>query len=173
MTGIFLDIDQSKLDDIVKNFDASKKVLDEAGKKAISKTVNWIRQTALVEIEAKTKVPKAVLSSRAKVYLDKDKAWFGAYRINFIRLGAKQVAGGVQAGSIFIPGAFIAKLRDGASEGVYKRKGKAKFPVVGFKKVIAQDVENVVKNDILNKVNDKLLENLKEELSEWEINKNS
>lgn len=174
--GLFLDIDQSKLDDIVKGFDGSKKVLQEVSDKAIAQTVNWIRDTALVEIAQKTKVPAAILSSRAKAYLDNDKAWFGAYRINFMRMHPTQVAGGVQAGGTFIPGAFIAKLRPGAKEGIYLRKGKAKFPVIGVgKKVIAPDVEQVVKNDILQKVNDKLLENLQKGLKEkgWETNKSS
>lgn len=174
MSGIFLDIDQSKLDEIAKNFQGSQKVLDEAGKKAITKTVNWIRETALVDIEQKTKVPAAFLSSRVKTYPDNNKAWFGVYRINLIKMGAKQVSGGVQVGSIFLPGAFIAKLRDGASAGIYMRKGKAKFPVIGLtKKKIAPEVQQVINKDILQKVNDKLLENMKEELKGWEITKNS
>ena len=88
-------------------------------------------------------------------------------------MGAQQTPTGVQVGDLIIEHAFIAKInKNQTQEGVYIRKGKARFPVLTQKKVIADVATNVFQNDILERVNNKLIENLKAELK-WEIDKSS
>jgi len=121
------------LDKIAREFEADKKEVEKASKRALKKTANWIKTQVVKELSRATGIKQKIIRDRLKVKSLKDlkaSVWSGLNRISLMRLDPKQNKKGVRAGKLFRQSAFLSPIRKGSSKLiVYKRRGKERLPV--------------------------------------------
>jgi len=102
-----------------------------AWRRALRKTVVWIKSQVAREISKATGISQKVLRQRLYFFLrsrDAGKVWLGLNAIEASRLGApRQTRTGITAGRFRFPGAWTMKNRDPQGT-VYQRTGNARLP---------------------------------------------
>lgn len=158
-------VDQTELDIITHELDATEKAVNLAMKRTIRRMSAWIRVRAGRAIRQETKLKADVLRSRLKLMKFKTRkdaakggVWIGYNPIDISRMPYSQqdevgVVAGQGAGAVkyfdhaFMgpkPGVKARSLRGGA----FIRKGKARGPIERVGYDIAKEVEKALGDDI-------------------------
>ena len=131
---------------VQQKMNATNRQVVTAGTRAIKKTLRWIGSQGRRQIAKRNKLP--VKSLRGRVRMSQPTAssqvghvWFGIDDMPAIQVGAKQTATGVQTRGRFFKSAFIANVY--GTVNVFKRKDKARFPVI-VQKVQLEGAEEIL-----------------------------
>jgi hypothetical protein len=165
---INLEIKQSQIDAIAKNFAAQEKHINLALQRTIRKLSRWAITHLAREISKETKLPNAVIKKRIKSFFSPDrkssKIWLGLEPVSAMHLAPKQVPTGVSAKGNIFKGAFIAKGVHGRAQ-VFKRLGKDRLPLqkqtISIEKDADMTIELVVLPQIQNRFNKLFTEELR------------
>ena len=135
-TVIDFTVDIDDLVDLVKDFEATPKIAEQAMRAAINRTVDYIRvqfqRRNLSDLAFKS---KAIRKRLRGAYFQKGKLariWFGYKPLDLMdaKPGPRQTKRGVRAGRQFYPSAFLATQREGSRSGVFIRKDKRRLPII-------------------------------------------
>lgn len=103
----------------------SDAAFQNAWRRALRKTGNWVRVHVAKRLSAATRIPQKVIKQRVYFFLRSQmhgKVWLGLNPIEAGRLGsARQTRAGVTVGRHRFPGAWVMRYRDPG--GVYRRTG--------------------------------------------------
>lgn len=132
-----LQFDADGLESIAASFKATPAQVDKALGAALRKMANWLRAQSIKGLSKELRVRQGILRGRLRTFrLDRRgdeqgmKLWYGLDPVSYARLGApRQTAAGVKVAGHFIAGAFVARQKNGAL-AVFKRKGRARLPLV-------------------------------------------
>ena len=124
---IHVQIDASSLAEMMSLL--SGKALDAAWRRALRKTLAWIKSQVAKTISADTNIPQKILRRRLKTRLgNTGTAWLGMNPIKAQRLGnTRQNKVGVSAGRFRFPGAFLIGRAPGTT--AFRRVGKSRLPI--------------------------------------------
>ncbi len=142
-------VERERLHAALTGLNATNAQVKRAGTRAIKKTTAWVRGQGARRIAKRNDVPYKAMRRRTRNNITKDFhdgrprgiVWFGLDEMRAIFAGAKQTGTGVQARSHAFPGAFIGAVYGPLN--VFKRKGKARFPVV-VQKIELEDAETIL-----------------------------
>jgi len=165
-----VDLNFQAADKLLEDFVLTEKQVAAASKRALKKTVKRLdtrfRKDATLALRLKSKD----LSRRVKVRMARDGSgavlWFGLNPISMVHLGPRVSGSGIKAGQHFRDKAFIAKMPSGAI-GVYKRKSKARLPLVKQQVSIRRQAERIVRALAERQLEADYLKTLEQELN-WE-----
>ncbi len=143
---LMITVERDQLAAAQQSLNATNAQVDRAGTRAINKTLNWVSGQGRRQIAKRHDVPlksmrPRVRISRAKNGKARGIAWFGLDEMRAIFADAKQTETGVTARSHEFKGAFIANVYGPLN--VFKRKGKARFPVV-VQKIELEHAEEIM-----------------------------
>ncbi|MEM6602504.1 MAG: hypothetical protein AAF621_00485 [Pseudomonadota bacterium] len=131
-----LDIKAQSVQKLLKDFPLDETKISAAHNAALRKTGTYLNRISVKELSTELQLAISILKSRIKRYrlssvgkTQKLKIFFGLNAIPMAQLDPEAVTGGVKAGPAFAQKAFIARIQRKAKPGVYKRKGKRRFPV--------------------------------------------
>jgi hypothetical protein len=124
---------------IIDALAVTEKAARRAAVRAINDTAKWLKSNASKEIAKETGVPSAFMKKRffirkaiAKQVDSPVSARISVnlYDVRALNLGPlKQTATGAKAGKFTFDKAFVATMHSSRGQSIYKRKGKARFPV--------------------------------------------
>ncbi len=165
---INLEIKQSQVNLIAKNFAAEEKNINLALQRTIRKLSRWAITHLAREISKETKLPNTIIKKRMKSFFSSDKKnlkiWLGLEPVSAMHLAPKQVQVGVSAKGNVFKGAFIAKGLNSRAQ-VFKRLGKARLPLqkqtVSIEKNADMAIELIVLPQIKNRFNKIFTEELR------------
>lgn len=178
MTGMSLKISgvsQHDFQHLINFFGITEKRAQLAYRRAVDKTMTWLKREASKDISGQTGIPMKVLRKRLQAYrtskaLMRGKVWFGlnALDADYISSG-RQIKAGVKVGRHFFPGAFKASIysskqkiwirksskhfdpnmypsrRGRATGGVVNDESRGRFPVVKVR-VDIEEAEDIFVN---------------------------
>lgn len=143
---IVVSVYRDQLYAVQEQMNATNRQVATAGTRAIKKTLRWIGSHGKRQIAKRNQLP--LKSLRGRVRMSQPTAasqvghvWFGISDMPAINLGAKQTATGVQTRGRFFKSAFIANVY--GTLNVFKRKDKARFPVI-VQKVPLESAEEIL-----------------------------
>lgn len=122
------------LEETQTQLNATNAELARASRRAINKTLSWVRTHGRRAIARESGVPMKALRQRIFVtpatdHTQHGSVWFGIAPIKAIYIGtAYQTRSGVTVGRHSFPGAFLARMPSG-HRGVFKRVGRARLPI--------------------------------------------
>jgi len=158
-------VSSGEVERIAKAFLPSEKLMRNATNAAIKKTLRWAMTLAVREIRYVTGLPAGVLRQRIQTFWRRGsgRLFLGLRPVPLWQLDPRQTNAGVTAkGGVKISGAFIADMLD--HPAVFKRVGKANYPIE-YQRVFFDDVaRNVIEGDILPKIEGKFYNLLEHEL---------
>lgn len=130
-----VDIDTSGLEDIVVRQAATTRAVKSAMRSTVSRMGRWMRTRVVKALGKEYDITQRVLRRRLKRYnvqVDGDevfvKVFAGLDPVGLSSLNPKQQLKGVRARGHFRQSAFIVNV--GGRQEVFKRKGKARYPLV-------------------------------------------
>lgn len=149
------DIDDRKMDAIVKEFAATPRQVEQAYGRAMKRTAGTLRRLATSGLKTELGLRNTqALRRRIKEYRlggrsgRRVKLWFGA---NDLPLSAfkgrpQKTGAGIKFGDTVIHGAFLAKR--GGKRGVFRRVGSAAFPIAEVLMPVADRIMTFVEDDV-------------------------
>ncbi len=146
---------------------ALPKTIFRAQRSAVSGTTTWAKKELQTRMATRTKIPKKAFSAirvKAKRNNETGTVWIGLDPIKARYAGRVRAdigGGGALAGEYYFERGFVAKMKSG-SESVFKRKGRARLPIVeqtvnikvGFEvaDVLARDAQQELRRRFADKV---------------------
>jgi len=149
------DIDDRKMDAIVKEFAATPRQVEQAYGRAMKRTAGTLRRLATSGLKTELGLRNTqALRRRIKEYRLGGrsgrgvKLWFGA---NDLPLSAfkgrpQKIGTGIKFGDTVIHGAFLAKR--GGKRGVFRRVGASAFPIAEVLMPVADRIMTFVEDDV-------------------------
>jgi len=152
-------VSQQDFQHLINYFGITEKRSQLAFRRAVDKTMTWLKKQASKDISGQTGIPMKVLRKRLLSYrttktLMRGKVWFGLRAIDADRISAgRQLRAGVKVGKLNFPGAFKQSIyssdkkiwirrsskhfdpnlypsRKGRSGGEFTSRSGGRFPVV-------------------------------------------
>jgi hypothetical protein len=126
---------ESQIEKIVGSINALPKQVAQAATFALNRTAEWMKGQVSKEISAEKRLKLKLIRDRISISRANKKNLQSLLNCNFRGIYARdlgsmrQTSEGAKAGGQLFPGAFVATLRKGAKAGIYRRKGKERFPV--------------------------------------------
>jgi hypothetical protein len=126
---------ESQIQKIADSINALPEQANQAAMHALNRTAEWMKGQVSKELSAEKRIKLKVIRDRIKIARADKKNLQSLLNCDFKGilardLGAmKQTPEGAKAGGQLFPGSFIASLRLGAKQGIYRRKTKKRFPV--------------------------------------------
>lgn len=142
-------VERERLNAALTGLNATNAQVKRAGTRAITKTTAWVRGQGRRQIAKRHDLPLKSMRPRARTNVNKNFhdgrprgiVWFGLDDMRAIFAGAKQTGTGVQARSHDFKSAFIANVYGHLN--VFKRKSRARFPVV-VQKIPLEHAEEIL-----------------------------
>lgn len=151
---IDVSIHEGRIQQLVLDLAATEKQTEKALRSTISKMASWMRTRTVRGLSDELKMQQRIIRRRLKAAKFKQTAhggfatiWYGLNPVGLVHLGARQTkspGGGVkvkQAGGINLPGAFIARMKNG-HQGVFKRRDKRRLKIDEQDAPIQQPADN-------------------------------
>ena len=172
MVNLYVDV--KGVEEVINSFEMSIKDTNIATKRAMKRTLDWIRSKSVKEISVQTGIQARELRKRFKIKVKSNGlsgvVWYGILPVSLIHLKPKKTKTGIKAGirgQIVRQGAFIAPRRSGDSVlQVYKRTGSTRFPIDKQTEIIKTDVQTFI-SKIKPELEKKLLNELRHQLK-WQ-----
>jgi hypothetical protein len=126
---------ESQIEKIVSSINALPEQVNQAAIFALNRTAEWMKGQVSKEISAEKRIKLKAIRDRIFIARANKKNLQSLLNCNFRGIYARdlgsmrQTPEGAKAGGHLFPGAFVATLRKGAKTGIYRRKGKERFPV--------------------------------------------
>jgi hypothetical protein len=126
---------ESQIKKIVGSINALPEQANQAAMRALNRTAEWMKGQVSKNLSAEKRLKLKLIRDRIAISRANKKNLQSLLNCNFRGILArdlgsmKQTQEGAKAGGQMFPGAFIATLKPGAKQGIYRRKGKERFPV--------------------------------------------
>lgn len=175
LIGKMLTVDASQLEAIAQELAGTDAEVKTALKRAINRTVMWMKTRAKQALSKGLKIPSRIIQARLRHSLFTGeitsadtrlaRIWVGLNPISAARLKPKQNKRGVTAGGELFPGAFMATGRSG-NRHVYRRMGKSRLPIESVYKDI-QHGQEIIENQVFEGWEEFLYQRFEHELK-WQ-----
>lgn len=147
-----LKIEQSKKNEMVLFLDAleaTPKQIQTAARRALNKTARWMRTTIARKVAKEKDVGVGLIRKSIKLDTASGQKFSSELKlgrrsrvVSAYKTGrARQTKKGVRVKGRFYEGAFIATMPKTGHKGVYRRKGKERFPLQEMYFVIAPAIQ--------------------------------
>jgi hypothetical protein len=142
---------ESRIEKIVGSINALPEQVGQAAALALNRTAEWLKGQVSKEISAEKRIKLKLIRDRISIAGANKKNLQSLLNCNFRGILARdlgsmrQTPEGAKAGGQLFPGAFVATLRKGAKAGIYRRKGKERFPVKSVTIPIFDEAMKIVK----------------------------
>lgn len=149
------DIDK-QIDRISDSIDAMPEVAARAAVYALNRTAGWLKEQIADEVSKEKRIKLQLIRDRIKVLIANKRRMSTTLKCDFRGImvsdlrNAKQTPQGVVAGGILYPHAFIATIKKGGLDGVYRRVGRERFPVRAVRLSIYEEAERAI-TELLDK----------------------
>jgi hypothetical protein len=125
----------TQIEKIVGSINALPEQVSRAAIFALNRTAEWMKGQVSKELSAEKRLKLKLIRDRIAIARAGRKNLQSLLHCNFHGILARDLGSmrqtpvGAKAGGQLFPGSFIASLKPGAKAGIYRRKGKARFPV--------------------------------------------
>jgi hypothetical protein len=126
---------ESQIEKIVSSINALPEQVAQAATLALNRTADWMKGQVSKELSAEKRIKLKAIRDRIFILRANKKNLQSLLNCNFRGIFARdlgsmrQTPAGAKAGGQIFPGSFIATLKPGAKQGIYRRKTKKRFPV--------------------------------------------
>jgi hypothetical protein len=126
---------ESQIEKIVSSINALPEHVSQAAIFALNRTAEWMKGQVSKNLSAEKRIKLKAIRDRISITRANKKNLQSLLNCNFRGILARdlgsmrQTQEGAKAGGQLFPGSFIASLKPGAKEGIYRRKTKKRFPV--------------------------------------------
>jgi hypothetical protein len=126
---------ESQIEKIVSSINALPEQVSRAAIFALNRTAEWMKGQVSKELSAEKRLKLKLIRDRIAIARAGRKNLQSLLNCNFRGILARdlgsmrQTPAGAKAGGQLFEHAFIASLKPGAKEGIYRRKTKKRFPV--------------------------------------------
>jgi hypothetical protein len=140
----------AQIEKIVSSINALPEQVAQAATLALNRTAEWMKGQVSREISADKRLKLKIIRDRIAISRANKKNLQSLLNCNFRGILArdlgsmKQTPKGAVAGGVLFEHAFIASLRRGAKAGIYRRKGKERFPVKSVRISIFDDAKKII-----------------------------
>ena len=145
---------QRQIEDIIRTINALPEQVTRAAALSLNRVADWMKSQTSRTISKEQRIKLKLIRDRIKVSRASKRSLQSLLNCDFqgvkaIDLGKPRQTkpGTVVAGRLF-KHAFIARLKKGGAEGVYRRVGKKRFPLISARVEIYDDAVNIV-SDLL------------------------
>jgi hypothetical protein len=125
----------TQIEKIVGSINALPEQVIQAVIFALNRTAEWMKGQVTRGISEEKRIKLKAVRDRVSIARANKKNLQSLLNCNFRGILARdlgsmrQTPEGAKAGGQLFPGSFIASLKPGAKAGIYRRKGKERFPV--------------------------------------------
>jgi hypothetical protein len=125
----------TQIEKIVGSINALPEQAVQAAMFSLNRTAEWMKGQVSKELSAEKRLKLKLIRDRISIARANKKNLQSLLNCNFRGILAhdlgsmKQIPEGAKVGGQLFPGAFIASLKPGAKQGIYRRKTKKRFPV--------------------------------------------
>jgi hypothetical protein len=161
----------SQIEKIVSSINALPEQVAQAAVFALNRTAEWIKGQVSKEISAEKRLKLKLIRDRIAIARANKGNLQSLLNCNFRGILARdlgslrQTPPGAKAGGRLFEGAFIATLRPGAKDGVYKRKTKKRFPVKSVTIPIFDEATRIIEELVGNEARAVFEKRFKHEIS--------
>jgi hypothetical protein len=126
---------ESQIEKIVGSINALPDQVTQAAIFALNRTAEWMKGQVTRGISEEKRIKLKAVRDRVSIARANKKNLQSLLNCNFRGILARdlgsmrQTPEGAKASGQLFPGSFIASLKPGAKEGIYRRKTKKRFPV--------------------------------------------
>jgi hypothetical protein len=126
---------ESQIEKIVSSINVLPEHVSRAAIFALNRTAEWMKGQVSKNLSAEKRLKLKLIRDRIAIVRANRKNLQSLLSCSFRGILARdlgsmrQTSEGAKAGGQLFPGSFIASLKPGAKAGIYRRKGKARFPV--------------------------------------------
>jgi hypothetical protein len=141
---------ESQIEKIVGSINALPEQVQQAAMFALNRTAEWMKGQVSKELSAEKRLKLKLIRDRVKISRANKKNLQSLLNCNFRGILARdlgsmrQTPEGAKAGGRLFEHAFIATLKKGAKAGIYRRKGKERFPVKSVRVPIFDEAMKIV-----------------------------
>lgn len=144
-----VDIDESRLTAVAREFSASEEQIRFAFNRALRRTAGTIRKLTVSGLRTELGLRNAKLLRRRIKMIQRRganrmsmKLWVGSNPVSYSHFKGrvKKTPTGVQVGSDVIHGAFLSSANGASRKQIFKRRGRARLPIDAQKKDIHDQV---------------------------------
>ena len=124
-----------QIDKILESINALPEQVQKTTIFALNRTAEWLKSHVSQEISKEKRIKLKLVRDKISMIRANKRNLNAQLSCNFRSIlvrdlaNVKQTPVGVRAGGQIFPHAFIATLKKGGRAGVYRRKGKERFPV--------------------------------------------
>ena len=143
---------QKQIDKILESINALPEQVQKATIFALNRTAEWLKSQVSKEISKEKRLKLKLIRDKISMIRANKRDLNARLSCNFRSIlvrdlpNVKQTPIGVRAGGKIYPHAFIATLKKGGHAGVYRRKGKERFPVKSVTLPIYDNAVKVIEN---------------------------
>ena len=141
---------------LIKQLQALPDQINRASVLALNRTATFIKKTGAAEISAAQRFKIKIIRDRIRIVRASKKNLFALLYCDFRGIRAdklgtpRQTQPGAVAGGQLFSGAFVARLRNDKTPGIYRRVTKKRFPIKAERIEIFEKAENIMQG-ICNK----------------------
>ena len=143
---------QKQIDKIIDDINALPEQVQQATIFSLNRTAEWLKSHVSQEISKEKRIKLKLVRDKIAMIRANKRNLNAQLACNFRSIlvrdleNVKQTPVGVRAGGKIYPHAFIATLKKGGRAGVYRRKGKERFPVKSVTIPIFDNAVKVIEN---------------------------
>jgi hypothetical protein len=141
---------ESQIENVVGSINLLPEQVGQAAVFALNRTAEWMKGQVSKEVSAERRIKLKAIRDRILISRANKKKLQSLLNCNFRGIRARdlgsmrQTPAGAVAGGILFRGAFIATLRKKNKPGIYRRKGKERFPVKSVTIPIFDDAVKII-----------------------------
>jgi hypothetical protein len=140
----------TQIEKIVGGINALSEQASQAAIFSLNRTAEWMKGQVSKELSAEKRLKLKHIRDRIAISRADKKNLQSLLNCNFRGIYARdlgsmrQTPEGAKAGGQLFSGAFVATLRKGAKTGIYRRKGKERFPVKSVTIPIVDEATKII-----------------------------
>jgi hypothetical protein len=139
-----------QIEKIVGSINALPEQVNQTAMLALNRTAEWMKGQISRELSEEKRLKLKLIRDRIAIARANKKNLQSLLNCNFHGVLArdlgslKQTSAGAMAGGQLFEGAFIATLKKGAKQGIYRRKTKQRFPVKSVAIPIFEEATKII-----------------------------